>query len=189
MTTMLAVLLVLLPLSSPFGDAAATATSTDGGLRFEVSVEVQGSPVAVLVRGIGPGASELPPVALADQGDGSWAGIVQLPVVENIRVGFEFIPVSGPATVSELHLLTDLGVDRAVFESKAPSTSRAEEDDPPVSPEGRRWGWLGLAAGAAALTLIAFWTIGSVRGRRSDRDDEDAPQEAKDGLSPAMDED
>jgi hypothetical protein len=181
MTTVLAFFLVFLPLSSPFGDAAATATSTDGGLRFEVSVEVQGSPVAVLVRGIGPGASELPPVALADQGDGSWAGIVQLPVVENIRVGFEFIPVSGPATVSELHLLTDLGVDRAVFESKAPSTSRAEEDDSSVSPEGRRWGWLGLAAGAAALTLIAFWAIGSLQGRREEDDEKDDEDVVDDG--------
>jgi len=164
----LALLLVLLPLSSPFGEASATATSTDGGLRFEVSVEVQGSPVAVLVRGIGAGASELPPVALGDQGDGTWAGIVQLPVVENIRVGFEFIPVSGPATVSELHALTDLGVDRAIFENKSSSTSQSEEDEPLVSPEGRRWGWMALAAGAAALTLIALWAIGSVRRAEGD---------------------
>jgi hypothetical protein len=171
MTTVLALLLVLLPLSSPFGEASATATSTDGGLRFEVSVEVQGSPVAVLVRGIGPGASELPPVALGDQGDGTWAGIVQLPVVENIQVGFEYIPTLGPATVSELHALTDLGVDRAVFESARPTTTTPDQNEPLVSPEGRRWGWLGLAAGAAALTLIAFWAIGSLRGRREEGDE------------------
>jgi len=168
MTTVLAFLLVFLPLSSPFGDASATATSTDGGLWLEVSVEVAGSPVAVLVRGIGPGASELPPVALADQGDGTWVGIVQLPVLENISLGFEFIPNSGPATVSELHMLTELGVDRAVFERDRPTGSINADDDPLGSPEGRRWGWLGLAAGAAALTLIALWAIGSIRGGAGD---------------------
>jgi hypothetical protein len=183
MKTVLAFILVSLPLSSPFGEASATATSTDGGLRFEVSVEVQGSPVAVLVRGVGSGASELPPVALGDQGDGTWAGIVQLPVVENIRVGFEFIPASGPASVSDLHTLTDLGVDRAVFEHPAPSTSQSDEDEPLVSPEGRRWGWMALAAGAAALTLIALWAIGSVRRVEGDEIVESVDDEARDDGS------
>lgn len=174
MTRLIAVLVLLLPLSSPFGDASATATSTDGGLRFEVSVEVQGSPVAVLVRGVGSGASELPPVALDDQGNGTWVGIVQIPVVENILVGFEFIPDrGGPASVSEMHTLTELGVDRAVFEATRPAVSTDSDDEPLVSPEGQRWGWLALAAGAAALTLIAFWAIGSVRGRSEDEDDMD----------------
>jgi hypothetical protein len=166
MRALLAAVLFLLPLSAPFGEASATATSTDGGLRLEVSVEVEGEFVAVLVRGVGSGASELPPVALADQGDGTWVGIVQLPVVENVLLGFEAIPDSGPAAVSELHTLTELGVDRAVLGIDRPASSFGEDDgEPLVSAEGRRWGWLGLAAGAAALTLIAFWTIGSVRGR------------------------
>ena len=181
MSTLIAVVLALIPLSAPFGEATATATSTDGGLRFEVSVEVQGNPVAVLVRGVGPGASELPPVALDDEGDGTWVGIVQLPVVENILLGFEFIPQSGPATVSEFYTLVELGVDRAVFESSPQPTAPDVTTDPsPVSPEGRRWGWLGLAAGAAALTLIAFWAIGSVRsGDAQDGDAQDG--DAQDG--------
>ena len=184
MVKLLAVLIALLPLAAPFGEASATAASTQDGLRLEVSVEVQGSPVAVLVRGVGPGASELPPVALGDQGNGVWAGIVQLPVVENIMLGFEYIPTSGPATVSELHSLTDLGVDRAVFESAHPTTTVPDQDEPLVSPEGRRWGWMGLAAGAAALTLLAFWAIGSVRRT----DDDDAVESVDDGAGDGGDE-
>lgn len=175
MTGMLLALLLMLPLTAPFGEASATATSADGGLRLEVSVEVDGSPVAVLARGLAPGASELPPVALADRGDGRWEGVVELPVVENILLGFEIIPGQGKATVSELHTLTELGVDSAIFSLDNPSTGfGADDDESLVTPEGARWGWLGLAAGAAALTLLAFWAIGSVRGRGDDDGDEQA---------------
>lgn len=184
MSSLIAFLMVLLPLSLPFGEASATATSTDGGLRFEVSVEVQGTPVAVLVRGVGPGASELPPVALDDEGNGNWVGIVQLPVVENIRIGFEFIPQSGRATVSEFHTLVELGVDRAVFEASSPTTAPdVTESEPLVSREGRRWGWLGLAAAAAALALIAYWASGSVRGGHAEDPDVEPPAEADDSAS------
>ncbi len=164
MAILIAALVFLIPLSSPFGEATATATSAVDGLRLEVSVEVQGSPVAVVVRGMAQGSSELPPVALANRGDGRWEGIVDLPVVENILMGFEIIPGVGPATVSELHTLTELGVDAAVFSLDNPTTAFGESDDDPlVTPEGERWGWLGLAAGAAALTMLAYWTIGRSR--------------------------
>ena len=159
-----ALLLVMLPLASPFGEATATATAVDDGLRLEVSVEVEGSPAAVVVRGIASGNAELPPVALGNKGDGVWAGIVELPIVENIRLGFEFIPERGTAKVSELHTLTELGVDRAVFSIDPAPTGFGEETPP--DPQGRRWGWLALAAGAGALTLIALWTTGGVRARR-----------------------
>ncbi len=179
MNSLLAAFLVLLPLASPFGEATATATSVDGGLWIDVSVEVSGSPVAVVVRGMGPGGSELPPVALADRGDGRWEGIVEIRVIENILIGFESIPAQGPAVLSEFHTLTELGVDRAVFSFDNPDTGFGEEDAPLVTPEGARWGWLGVAAGAGALALIAFWTIGSVRGRAQEDDlDDDALPDA-----------
>ena len=170
---LLAALVLLIPLSPPFGEATATATSLDEGLQIEVSVEVVGSPVAVLVRGLAPGNSELPPVALADRGNGVWEGIVDLPVVENILLGFEAIPSRGPAAVSELHTLTELGVDSAVFSLDNPNTAFGEEDEEPlVTPEGERWGWAAVAAGAAALALVAYWTIGSVQERRRTADAE-----------------
>lgn len=172
MAVLIAALMFLVPLSSPFGEATATATSAVDGLRLEVSVEVEGSPVAVVVRGIGSGSSELPPVALAGRGDGLWEGIVEIPIVENILIGFEIIPGQGPATVSELHTLTELGVDAALFSLDNPTTAFGESDDDPlVTPEGERWGWLGLAAGAAALTLLSFWAIGTVRSKNGSDDD------------------
>ena len=170
MNSLLAALLVLLPLSTPFGEATATASSVDGGLWVEVSVEVDGAPVAVVVRGVGPGGSELPPVALADRGDGRWEGVVSLPVIENILIGFESIPAQGPTEISEFNTLTELGVDRAIFSFDNPDSGFADDDESLVTPEGERWGWLGIAAGAAALALIAFWTIGTVRGRGQDDD-------------------
>lgn len=176
-----AAFLLLLPLSPPFGEASATASSLDDGLWIDVSVEVSGSPVAVLVRGVGPGGSELPPVALADRGDGRWEGIVQIPVIENILIGFESIPTRGPAQVSELHTLTQLGVDNAVFSFDNPDTVFEDPDESLVTPEGARWGWMGVAAGAAALALLAFWAIES----RRDRDD---GHELDVAISPLVDE-
>lgn len=181
MTGFLVALLLMLPLSPPFGEASATATSADGGLRLDVSVEVDAAPVAVLVRGVAPGAIELPPVALAERDDGRWEGIVEVPIVENILMGFEIIPGQGPATVSELHTLTELGVDSAIFTINRPDTGFGEDDDASlVTPEGARWGWLGVAAGAAALTLLALWTVGSVRSKGEDGESEDESDMAED---------
>jgi hypothetical protein len=189
MLVLLASLLLLLPLDPPFGEAAATAADVDDRLLLEVSVEVEGSPVAVVVRGVGSGNAELPPVALGNKGDGLWAGLVDLPVVENILLGFEIIPQQGPAIVSELNTLTDLGVDRAVFAMDDVPTGLGEES-PLITNEGRRWGWLGVAAGAAALMLVALWAGDFLGGRRSegaedsggpeqdgDRDDSDEADE------------
>lgn len=160
MSLILAVLLAFVPLAVPFGEATATAVSADDGLRIEVSVEVEGSPLAVIVRGVGPGLAELPPVALADHGEGKWEGIVDLPVVENIQLGFEWIPEGGgAATVSELHSLTELGVDRVVFQADSTPTTSLGENGIELKPRTRRWGWLGLGTGAAALALIALWVI------------------------------
>lgn len=176
MIALVPVLFLLLPLSAPFGDATATATSVDDGLRLDVSVEVEGSPVAVVARGVATGGSELPPVALSDRGDGRWEGIVDLPVVANVLLGFEIIPGRGPTTMSELHTLVELGVDRAIFQIDRPPTAFGQDDDDPlVTPEGQRWGWLGLAAGAAALAFLSFWVIGSVRS--GDHDEEPDPEE------------
>jgi hypothetical protein len=176
MLVMLASLLLLLPLDPPFGEATATAADVDDRLLLEVSVEVEGSPVAVVVRGVGSGSAELPPVALGNKGDGLWAGLVDLPVVENILLGFEIIPQQGPAIVSELNTLTDLGVDRAVFALDRVPTGLGEES-PLVTNEGRRWGWLGVAAGAAALMLVALWAGDFLGGRRSEGAEESGGSE------------
>lgn len=180
MLVLLASLMLLLPLDPPFGEATATATAVDDGLRLEVSVEVEGSPVAVVVRGVATGNAELPPIALGNKGDGLWAGIVELPIVENIRMGFEIIPERGPGVVSELHTLTELGVDRAIFALDDVPTGLGDES-PLITNEGRRWGWLGVAASAAALMLVALWAGDFLGGRRSEEDEENGGPEQKAG--------
>jgi hypothetical protein len=180
MSLLLAVLLAFVSLASPFTEASATAVSVDDGLRVEVSVGVEGSPLAVVVRGVGPGLSELPPVALANHGDGIWEGIVDLPVVENIQLGFEWIPESGgPTAVSELHSLTELGVDRAVFQRSPARTTVTTDAALELQPATRRWGWLGLGTGAAALALIALWAI----ARRRDAPADDSTERPADDLA------
>lgn len=174
-------LLLSVVLSPPFGAAEATAVSTTGGLTFEVSVEVNAPATAVLVRPVGLG-TELPPVALADLGDGRWVGVVELTTVENIQVAFELIPTIGPSTVSEVHTLTELGVDRAVFERSASTTGTDADDD---AEENRQWVWLALAAGAAGLALLVIWAWG---GRDDEDDDGEAEAaDAADALETASD--
>ena len=177
----LGALLLLIPLTAPFGEATATATAVEDGLRLEVSVEVEGSPVAVVVRGVASGNAELPPIALGDKGDGLWAGIVELPIVENIRLGFEIIPERGPAIVSELHTLTELGVDRAIFALDDVPTGLGEES-PLITDEGQRWGWLALAAGATALMLVVLWAAGVFGGDTDEGEPVDDPAEADDAV-------
>lgn len=193
MSLILAFLLAFLPLASPFGEATATAVSVEDGLRLEVSVVVEGSPLAVVVRGVGPGLSELPPVALANHGGGKWEGIVDLPVVKNIQLGFESIPPGGgTTTVSEMHSLTELGVDRVVFQTDSIPTTSLGGDALELKPQTRRWGWMGLGTGAAALTLIAIWVIARRRDSPLFEEGEEADpagaDTASDGVAPVADE-
>jgi hypothetical protein len=178
--TWITALLLSVTLAAPFGAAEARATDvSDTGLTLEVRVEVDAPATAVLVRGVDPsGQNELPPVALSDLGDGTWGGIVELPVVENIKLGFELIPASGPATVSDLHTLVELGVDAPIFRLDEPAagTPASDETDSGRSPV---WVLLALAAGVGALALVGLW----VWWGRGPGEDEDA-EEAEEGQEP-----
>jgi len=189
MRTLVALVLLSVTLSPPFGEAEARAVEvgTDG-LVLEVFVEVDTSALVVLARGVGR-FDELAPVALTELSPGEWGGIVELPIVEDIRIGFELIrPDGGSALVSELHTLSELGVDPAVFgvaeaqttTSAASSTDTTEAsaassgDEPSTAPI-----WLGVIAGAGALVLILVWW-------RGDRRQPELDGEGKDpGAAPA----
>lgn len=156
-------MLLVVPLPFPFGDAEASAltVSEDGAVVLEVSVEVSGSPAAVLVRGIGP-IDELRPVALVPRGDGTYGGIVELNTTTGVLLGFEYIPAGGGAAVlTDLYTLIQLGVDPAALAGIMPAAP--SEISPPTSTPGpddadnTAWGWLALAAGTAGLALLVLW--------------------------------
>ena len=92
--------LLSVALAAPFGDAEARALEIDSGMTIEVSVEVTGGRSAVLAHVVAV-SGELPPVALVDQGDGEWVGIVRLSGREDVQVAFEAIDGGGQSEISE----------------------------------------------------------------------------------------
>ena len=195
MHTILAAMLLSVALSAPFDTAEARAIEVGPeGMTIEVEVTVDQSALVVLARGVGP-LDELPPVALTELSEGRWGGIVEMPIVADILLGFELIrPDGGSAVVSELHRLTELGVDPAVFEAAAPPTTNGGSGDtttteaavaPVDGEDGRSNGliWLGIAAGAAALALLLIWWLPS----KADEDEpagDDAPAASSGPGSP-----
>lgn len=157
-------LLLSVTLTAPFGDAEARALEIDSGMTIEVSVAVDGGRSAVLARVVAL-AGELPPVALVDQGNGEWVGILRFSGREDVQVAFEAIDGGGESDISNLNSLTDLGVDPAVISATRPTQLPAEDPGP-------NW-WLvgGIAAGLGALVLLVVWAVGYKVDKRSDNPD------------------
>ncbi len=166
-------LLLSVTLAAPFGEAEARALEVDSGMTIEISVAVDGGRSAVLVRAVAL-AGELPPVAMVDQGNGTWIGILRLAGREDVQVAFEAIDGGGESVISDLTALTDLGVDPAVISSTRPVHLPPEDTGP-------NW-WLigGIAAGFAALVLLVVWAVGYKVDKRSENPDnsEDVDQSA-----------
>lgn len=160
----LSVLLLSVTLAAPFGDAEARALEIDSGMTIEVSVAVDGGRSAVLARVVAI-SGELPPVALVDQGNGRWVGILRFSGREDVRVAFEAIDGGGQSEISDLTTLTDLGVDPAVISPSRPT-------QPPPEEPGPNW-WLlgGIAAGLAALVLVVVWAVGNKVDKRTENPD------------------
>ena len=150
---LLAAIIALVTLTSPFGDAEASAIDLDEGLTVDVVVEVTGTFEAVLVR---PFSSfeELPPTALADLGDGTWAGAVRLPTAWNWSVVFDALTRGGESSRSEGVSLLELGVDPVVVGVEP--TGPAPSDPIPAT----TW-WLvgGVVLALVALGLLGWWTF------------------------------
>ncbi|MEA3510160.1 MAG: hypothetical protein U9R51_01875 [Actinomycetota bacterium] len=166
-------LLLSVTLAAPFGDAEARALEIDSGMTVEISVAVVGGRSAVLVRAVAL-AGELPPVAMVDQGNGTWVGILRLAGREDVQVAFEAIDGGGGSVISDLRSLTDLGVDPAVISSTRPVHLPPEDTGP-------NW-WLvgGVITGLAALILLVVWAAGYRTDNRSKNPDrsEDVDQTA-----------
>jgi hypothetical protein len=166
-------LLLSITLAAPFGEAEARALEIDTGMTVEVSVVVDGGRSAVLARAVAV-SGELPPVALVDQGNGQWLGILRFSGREDLQVAFEAIDGGGESVISELAALTDLGVDPAVISASRPT-------QPPPEEPGPNWWLIGaVGAGLAALALVGIWALGNGVDKRSENPDnsEDVDQSA-----------
>jgi hypothetical protein len=157
-------LLLSVTLAAPFGDAEARALEIDSGMTVEVSVVVDGGRSAVLARAVAL-VGELPPVALADHGNGLWVGILRLSGREDVQIAFEAIDGGGQSDISDLTSLTDLGVDPAVVSSTRPTQVPPEDAGP-------NW-WLvgGIASGLAAIALLVVWAVWNEVDKRSNKFD------------------
>ena len=174
MPVVLAVLLAV-TLGAPFGPAEARAVDDAEGLVVEVEVQVDGSWEAVLVR---PFSSfdELPPTALLDRGDGTWAGSVALPTADDWSIVFDAIDPAGETERSRTTTLVELGVDPVVV-AGPPAEPIPSEPIPATT-----W-WLigGIVLAAAALGALAWWTFSD--------DPDGAPGEPTTDDTDATDED
>ncbi|MGB5169638.1 MAG: hypothetical protein WBO84_13750 [Acidimicrobiia bacterium] len=177
MPVVLAMLLSVV-LGAPFGEAEARALEVDTGMTIEVSVELDGGRSAVLARVVAF-AGELPPVALVDQGDGRWVGILRLSGREDVQVAFEAVDADGSSDISELSTLTELGVDPAVVSPTRPTI-------PPAEDPGPNW-WLigGAVAGIAALVLLVAWAVaGTTDKGLGEPDEKNGVGEPEPGSAP-----
>lgn len=150
--------LVLIVLSSTglggvFGEGRASGSEVSAS-RMEIELIVEapagGSVVAHLIE---PGGDQRV-VAMAEREPGVYGA-----VFEDRRIDFVVVFEAVGQGQSSPVTLTGLGLDRALL---------GMFDGPVSTPTSRpgleegvsRWGWLGLAAAAAALSMLAFWVLG-----------------------------
>ena len=158
MATTLAVLMVVIVLGGPFGEATVEGAPVDDGLRVEFEVAVAGAPVAVVVHAVDPGQTQ-DTISLADRGGGQWGGVADFDVMNYVMV-FEVINRDGEGILSEPTTLLALGLDPALIGMEEVATLEEDEGNQPLSAATRRWGWGAVALTAVALALLAVWAMG-----------------------------
>lgn len=156
----LALLLMAVQVGAGFGAASAELISTStNAMEIELRVEVRQSAESVIAHLAFPDTEPLT-LPLVQRESGVF-GIRTEVKRANYEVLFELIGADN--IQSKQNSLTDLGL---VFpESEPIETTTTEKVG--LSEQTRRWGWLGLALAAAALSALAFWVLG---GNDSDQD-------------------
>ncbi len=150
--TYLAVVLLSVALTPPFGEAEATAVSATGSeVDVDVVVGIETGAEIVLAQPYGPDRAAFGAgVPMSNLGDGAWGARLTLPRRADMRIGFEIL--DGAVTErSEVHTLVELGVDPTVLRDATPAV--------PGDAGGRSgtpWGWLALAAITAVLAVVAL---------------------------------
>ncbi len=145
-------IIAALVLASPFGAVEGKAVSDEAGLTVEITVEVDKTFEAVLVR---PFSSfeELPPTSLVALDADTWGGLVTFPSSEDWSLVFDGLEADGTATRSDAMTLTAIGVDPLVVSGDSAPLPRRGIDT-------STW-WLigGMVAALGALAVLAWWTF------------------------------
>ena len=166
-------LLLTVELADPFREAAAAGRQLSAQvIEVDLTVTVTGGG-SVVAHLIDPGDQERT-VAMAARG-GETYGTVFETAPSDLVVVFEVVGDEG-STLSEPVSLTQLGLDPALV-GQLPGGLAGVGDDSGQSETVRRWGWLGLALGAASLSLLAVWALG---GRDRSRGEPEAGGEVAD---------
>lgn len=151
---MLAVVLLTLEMGAGFGPASAELISTStNAMEIELRVEVRQSAESVVAHLVF--ADETPlalPLIRRESGE---FGIRTEVKRVNYQVVFELLGAEN--ALSEKRSLWELGVELPSQGGIATTTTLDEG----LTDDTRRWGWLGLALGAAALSALAFWVLGA----------------------------
>ncbi|RLE15657.1 MAG: hypothetical protein DRJ28_03600 [Actinobacteria bacterium] len=161
-------------LVAPFGAVEGKAVADDSGLTVEITVEVDRTFEAVLVR---PFSSfqELPPTALQPIGNDMWGGLVTLPTAEDWNLVFDGLEAGGETFRSDSVTLTEIGVDPVVVAGEPIRL-------PDRAIDTATW-WLigGIAGALSALAALAWWTFGSdaTESEVLDRDESDQQPEER----------
>lgn len=156
-------ILAAVQVGGSFGEAEATTVSLEeNSMVIDLTVEVTTSADAVIVHlGLDGETTRIP--MLPREGVGVF-GITTEVARKNWIVNFEIL---GPE--SEISQPLTLGFLGAQLSEDPEAEGPGESTDEGISRETRRWGFLGLALGAAALSLLAFWVLGG-EDRKSKED-------------------
>lgn len=149
----LAVVLLAVELGAGFGAASAELFSTSSNaMEIELRVEVKQSADSVVAHLSFPNQDDIT-LPLVAREPGVFGLRTEVTMV-NYVVVFERIGENGAQ--SPPHSLVDLGLEFPEPEVSTTTTTLAEG----FTPQTTNWGWLSVALGAAALSLLAVWVLG-----------------------------
>ena len=145
---------LLIDLSPTFSSASAFGRVAGGDLLFgDVQVEVAGEVQTVVVHFVDPGDDQQT-VALVLRGGRFYGGQAEVERA-NLLVIFEVIRPDGSFEQSPPTDLVGLGVDPRLFQPTTFPTLAPADDEGGLP----NWSWLALAAVAAGLSAVAFWSM------------------------------